>query len=144
MAGMTRPDPYAGFRFLVEIDGVASAGFTEVSGLSAGIEPVDYREGSDRGAARKLPGLRKFDDVTLKRGFTANRDLWDWFKSGLDGAVQRRTVRIILLGEDRTPVGRWILREAWISRWEGPHLATGGSDVAMETIVLVHEGLDFE
>lgn len=60
---MTGPDPSAGYRFLVELDGVASAGFMEVSGRSAAIAPVDYRESSDRGATRTLPGLRTFGDV---------------------------------------------------------------------------------
>lgn len=141
---MTRPDPYGGFNFLVEIDGVASAGFSGVSGLSAEIEPIDYREGSDPMTVRKLPGLRKFTNVTLTRGLTANRDLWQWFKTGLDGALQRRTVRIVLLDDDRTPVARWTLRAAWIARWEGPQLMAHRSDVAIEAIELVHEGLDLE
>ncbi|BCS34039.1 phage tail protein [Luteitalea sp. TBR-22] len=141
---MSRQDPYANFKFLVEIDGATPAGFTEVSGLAAEIEPFDYREGGDRAHARKLPGLRKFGDVTLKRGFTADRDMWQWFRTGLDGQVQRRTVRIVLLDEDRNPVGAWTLRQAWITRWEGPHLSTIDGAVAIETIVLAHEGLEFE
>jgi phage tail-like protein len=141
---MTRPDPYGRFNFLVEIDGVATAGFSEVSGLAAEIEPIDYREGSDPMTVRKLPGVRKFTNVTLKRGLTANRDLWQWFKTGLEGALQRRTVRIALLDDDRTPVARWTLRAAWISKWEGPQLMATGSDVAIEAIELVHEGFDLE
>lgn len=141
---MTRPDPYGRFNFLVEIDGVATAGFSEVSGLAAEIEPIDYREGSDPMTVRKLPGVRKFSNVTLKRGLTTNRDLWQWFKTGLEGALQRRTVRIVLLDDDRTPVARWTLRNAWLSKWEGPQLMAAGSDVAIESIELVHEGFDLE
>lgn len=141
---MTRPDPYGGFNFLVEIDGVAIAGFSEISGLSAEIEPIDYREGSDPMTVRKLPGVRKFTNVTLKRGFTHNRDLWQWFKTGLEGALQRRTVRIVLLDDDRTAVARWTLRAAWITKWAGPQLMAAGSDVAIESIELVHEGFDLE
>lgn len=144
MGDMTRPDPYGGFNFLVEIDGGAIAGFSEVSGLAAEIEPIDYREGSDPMTVRKLPGVRKFTNVTLKRGLTANRDLWQWFKTGLDGALQRRTVRIVLLDDDRTTVARWTLRNAWITKWDGPQLNATGSDVAIESIELVHEGFDLE
>ena len=144
MAGMARPDPYGSFSFMVEIDGVVSAGFSEVCGLTAEIEPIDYREGADPVHVRKLPGLRKFSNVTLKRGLTSNRDLWSWFKSGLQGALQRRAVSIVLLDDDKSPVARWTLRDAWITKWEGPHLVATGSDVAIETIELVHEGLDME
>lgn len=142
---MGRPDPYGTFNFLVEIDGVVSAGFTDVSGLAAEVEPVDYREGNEPMHVRKLPGLRKFSNVTLKRGLTTDRGLWTWFKTGLDGALERRTVTIVLLDDDRAPVLRWTLRAAWITKWEGPQLAAkGGADVAIETIELVHEGLDLE
>lgn len=141
---MTRPDPFGSFNFVVEIDGAASAGFSEVSGLTAVVEPIDYREGSDPSGVRKLPGLRKFGNVTLKRGLTTNRDVWQWFKTGLDGALQRRMVRIVLLDEERNPVARWTLRDAWITRWEGPQLSAGSTDVAIESIELVHEGLDMD
>lgn len=141
---MTRSDPYGSFNFIVEIDGAPAGGFSDISGLAAEIEAIDYREGSDPLTMRKLPGVRKFSNVTLRRGFTTNRDLWQWFRTGLDGALQRRTVRVILLDEDRQPVARWTLRSAWITKWEGPQLSATASEVAVESIELVHEGLELE
>ena len=66
----TRTDPYRGYNFLVEIDGITQAGFQEVSGLDASTDPVDYREGNDPNHVRKLPGLNKYTAITLKRGAT--------------------------------------------------------------------------
>jgi phage tail-like protein len=76
MAGANRNDPYKAFNFLVEIDGIQVAGFTECTGLSTETDIIEYREGSERGGLRKIPGLTKFSNITLKRGLTQNRDLW--------------------------------------------------------------------
>ena len=75
MAASNRNDPYKSFNFLVEIDGVQSAGFTECTGLSTETDVIEYREGSDRGGVRKIPGLAKFTNIVLKRGLTRCRDL---------------------------------------------------------------------
>lgn len=75
MANASRNDPYRTFNFLVEIDGVTAAGFSECSGLSTETEVIEYREGSDRGGVRKLSGLTKYSNIVLKRGITASRDL---------------------------------------------------------------------
>jgi phage tail-like protein len=141
----TRNDPYKSFSFLVEIDGVASAGFSSVSGLAAEAAVIEYREGADEvGSTRKLPGLVKYTNVTLKRGLTASRDLWDWWKTARDGTLQRRTVVITLLDEAHQPVLRWRLREAWIAKIEVSNLDAKGNEVAIETIELAHEGLELE
>ena len=85
-----RHDPFAAYNFIVAIDGIATAGFSEVSGLVVEIEAVDYREGNDpTGAVRKLPGRVKYSNITLKRGSTADLSLWQWVKSVLDGQVIR-------------------------------------------------------
>ena len=83
MAGRT--DPYRGFNFLVEIDGITQAGFSEVSGLDATTDPVDYREGNDPNHVRKLTGLNKYSPITLKRGITDSDELWKWRKTVLNG-----------------------------------------------------------
>ena len=143
MANPKRNDPYKSFNFIVEIDGIASAGFTECSGLSTETTVIEYREGSG-GGIRKLPGLRKYTNVTLKRGLTANRDLWNWYKSLTDGILQRRNVSIILLADDRTEVARFTLSQAWPCKWIGPALNAKGNDIAIEELELAHEGFDFE
>lgn len=138
-----RDDPYPQYNFRVEIDGVARAGFTECSGLTTDTDAVDYREGNDVGMhVRKLPGLRKYTNVVLKRGFTKDRGLWEWRKSIINGAVKRRNASIVLLDEERKEVLRWHVREAWITKWDSGSLNAKSNDVTIETIELAHEGLE--
>lgn len=142
MAPGARHDPTPAFNFLVEIDGIVTAGFSECSGLSSETDVIEYREGNERTlGVRKIPGLTRYGNVTLRRGITTNRDLWDWRQTVIDGQVSRRTVAITLLDESATPVMRWSLREAWIAKIEGPHLRARGNEVAIESIELAHEGL---
>lgn len=138
-------DPYGKFNFLLEIDGVVQAAFSEVSGLSSETEIIEYREGSDKlSSVRKLPGLTKFANIVLKRGLTTDKSLWNWRKSVVDGNVQRANGSIVLLDAARQPVMRWNFRRGWPSKWEGPALNAKSSEVAIETIEIAHEGLDLE
>ena len=144
MAAPSRNDPYKAFNFLVEIDGVQSAGFTECTGLSTETDVIEYREGNDRGGIRKIPGLAKFTNIALKRGLTRNRDLWNWRKVIIDGGIDRRSGAIVVLGDDHTPVARFRFREGWPSKWEGPKFNARSSEVAIETLEIAHEGLELE
>jgi phage tail-like protein len=144
MAGARR-DPFKNYSFVVEIDGIASSAFKSVSGLAAEAEVIEYREGSDSlSSSRKLPGRVRYPNVRLSRGLTTSRDLWDWWQTVADGTVQRRNVEITLLDDSRTPVLRWLLRDAWIAKFEAPDLEAGGNEVAIETIELAHEGLELD
>ena len=107
MAVGDRNDPYAQFNFVVEIDGVEVAGFTEVGGLAAESDVIEYREGNEQATVRKLPGLRKYSNVTLKRGYTQSTALWDWRKTSEDGQTERLDGAIVLMDEARSPVLRW-------------------------------------
>jgi phage tail-like protein len=144
MANPARNDPYSALNFFVEIDGITVAGFSECSGLSTETDVIEYREGGEPTRPRKLPGLTRYAPIVLKRGITKNRDLWKWRKTVIDGRVSRRSVSIILLDEERKEVARWNVVNAWPSKWEGPHLNAKTSEVALETLELVHEGLDLE
>lgn len=145
MANPTRVDPYANFNFLVEIDGITKAGFQEVSGLGAEVSVIEYREGNDKtNAVRKLPGLIRYSSIVLKRGFTQDKSLWSWFKGVLDGTVQRSSGTITLLDSARNPVLRWNFREGWPSKWEGPLMTGKTNEIAIETLVIEHEGLELE
>jgi phage tail-like protein len=138
-----RDDPYQQFNFLVEIDGVARAGFSECSGLTTDTDPIDYREGADLVLnVRKLSGLRKYTNVVLKRGYTQDKSLWDWRKKIINGNTERRQADIILLDEERNEVLRWRVREAWISKWDSGPFNAKTNDVAIETVEMVHEGLE--
>lgn len=141
MANGSRNDPYMDCNFLVEIDGVASGGFAECSGIMAETQVVDYREGSENEAsARKEPGLTKYAPLVLKRGYTQDRALWHWYQSVLEGDVQRKQLSVVLLDGERNPVLRWNFHNAWISKYEGPRLNACGNEVAIETVEIAHEG----
>jgi phage tail-like protein len=144
--GVLRDNPYGAFNFLVEVDGLAVGGFSDVSGLGAEIAYADYRNGNEpTNAVGKIPGLHKFADVTLKRGIVGSTDLFQWLKQVADGTPSPRNVTIILLDEARQAVLRWKLRRAQPKKWAGPHLAAAAAGViAMEELVLVHEGLEME
>ena len=144
MANAGRNDPYGAFNFIVEIDGIAVAGFAECSGLTTETEVIEYREGSDRSGVRKIPGLTKYANITLKHGLTQNRDLWNWRRTVVDGNIDRRSGAIVLLDAERQPVARWLFREGWPCKWEGPTLRARGNEVAIETLEISHEGLNFE
>lgn len=138
-----RDDPYQQFNFIVEIDGVPRAGFSECTGLTTDTDAIDYREGTDATLnVRKIPGLRKYTNVVLKRGYTKDAGLWAWRKKIINGQTERRNASIILLDEARNEVLRWNVREAWISKWDSGPFNAKTSDVAIETIELVHEGLE--
>ena len=144
MATAVRSDPYRAFNFELLIDKVRRAGFAEASGLTAEGDAVDYREGTDPNSVRKLIGLRKYTNITLKRGYTEDRSLWDWYQLIAEGTVERRDVTIVLRNELGDEVLRWQAANAWINKIEGPSFKASGNEVAMESVELVHEGLTLE
>jgi phage tail-like protein len=140
-----RNDPFRGYNFALEIDNVPKGAFSEVGGLTADGDSVDYREGTDlQSNVRKLMGLRKYTNLTLKRGYTPDKVLWQWYVNIMNGVPDRRNVTIVLLNEQRQPVLRWHAENAWINKIEGPALKASSNDVAMESLELVHEGLTLE
>jgi len=136
-----RVDPYKNFNFLVEIGGITVAGFSDCTGLESEVDVIEYREGGDH-SIRKLAGLPRFGDLTLKRGITKSGELQAWHQELLNGVVDRRDVVVILLADDRTEVVRWVVRNAFPRKWEGPHLNASGNEVAIETLVLCCEGIE--
>jgi phage tail-like protein len=142
MPAPARKDPFKNYSFLVEIDGITQAAFSEVSGLSGTAEVIEYREGADVTSTRKLPGLIKYGNVTLKRGITTSRELFDWWTTVVNGTIQRRNVAIVLLDDNRTEILRWLLRNTWIAKFEVGPLRAEGNDVLIESIELANEGFE--
>ncbi len=136
---MPNPDPYRGFNFLVELDGITEAGFQECSGLDTGTDPVDYREGTDPNHVRKLTGLNKFSAITLKRGITDSDALWNWRQRVMEGNTDRHDISIVLMDETASEKWRWNLRRAWPSKWTGPTFNATSNDVAIETLEITAE-----
>jgi len=140
-----RQDPYLDFNFLVEIDSVTVAGFSEADLPEGRIEAVAYREGSDKtSAARLLPGRVEYGPLVLRRGFNGDGQLFQWWQAVAQGTVDRRNVSVVLLDEQRQQVARWNLHRAWPSKWTGPALRALGNEVAIETLELVHEGIELD
>jgi phage tail-like protein len=142
MATGDRKDPYHGFRFIVQIDGITRGGFRECSGLDSSQDPVEYREGNEPLRARKLPGLNKSSNISLKRGVTDDKDLWIWRKKAIDGKVDRKNGSIILMddaGEEKT---RWNFVDGWPTKWTGPTFNATANEVAIETMDIAHEGVE--
>jgi phage tail-like protein len=144
MAAPQRVDPYLAQNFVVEIDGIARASFAEVSGIGAEIGVIEYRNGSEDITVRKLPGLVKYSNITLKRGVTRDLALWQWFKAARDGRVRRANGTIALLDESRQEVLRFVFRRGWPCKWEGPALNAAANEVAIELLEICHEGVEID
>lgn len=145
MASSDRRSPYSAFNFVVEIDGLASAGFSDVSGLGVEVTIAEYRDGTDPvNHVRKVPGMYKVSDVTLKRGIISSEDLWGWLDVVRRSSVEaKKSISIVMLDEAREEIQRWNLHGVVPMKYTGPTLAAkGGSDVAMEELVLSAEAIE--
>jgi phage tail-like protein len=144
----TRTHPYGAFNFLVNIDGGETfGGFSDVSGLGTDITIAEYRNGNEKeNHVRKVPGIHKVGDVTLKRGVIDSKSLWDWIKqTRTTGVAAQKNVVITLLDEAQSSVQSWKLRGVVPMKYTGPTLAAkGGGDVAMEELVLSAEAIESE
>jgi phage tail-like protein len=136
-----RKDPYRGFNFRVEIDNITVGAFSDVSGLSSDGDIVEFRDAARQLHVRKLTGLRKFSSITLKRGYTDNRELWNWRNNIVKGTPDRRNGAIVLMDEERNDVLRWEFEGGWIHKIDGPTFNAKGNDVTMESVELVVESL---
>ncbi len=140
-----RRDPFRGYMFRIEIAGIQRAGFREVSGLDSSQDPIDYREGTDKSfTTQKLPGLKKFSNIVLKRGITDDMDLWKWRKQVMDGKIKdaRKHGSIILMDDEGNDKIRWDFTDAWPSKYSISGFNATGNEVAIDTLELVHEGID--
>src|SRR5688572_17014109 len=137
-----RVDPHRIFNFLVELDGIAQASFIECTGLDATTEVIETREGGDNVTVRKLPGKTTYTDITLKWGLTDSDELWQWRRQVIEGTVMRKNGSVVVYDlTNRQEVVRWNFISAWPTKWEGPAFNAKGSDIAIETLVLAHEGI---
>lgn len=139
---MTRQDPYRQFRFRVEIDGISQAGFNEVSFADTTTDPVEYREGNEPPFSRKLSGLTKYGNITLKWGITDSIDLYNWRQQVIDSGAEgaRKNISITLVDEAGADKARWDIVEAWPTKYDPPDFSAKGNEVAIETLEIVHEG----
>lgn len=136
-----RRDPYLDFRFLVEMDSLVVAGFTEVSGLEVEMETEEYQEGGVNTHAHKLPDRFGYPNLVLRRGLTDSQLLWRWIQAGVDGRVERRNGTVFLLDSTGDVSWGWGFRDAYPVKWTGPELQADRGAVAVESLELVHNGI---
>lgn len=139
-----RKDPYRSCRFLLEISGITQAGFREVTIPDTTQDPIEYREGNEPPTVRKIPGLIKYGNVSLKWGVTDSMDLYNWRKQVEQGKMKdaRRNVAIIIMDEEGNNKARWEFKEAWPTKYDAPDLNATGADIAIETLEIAHEGME--
>ncbi len=157
-SGSTLLRPLTRMNFIVEVTGKnAAAAFTEVSGIEATVDMIEFRQGNSNSLAPiKIPGLVKYGNVTLKMGYTLNSGFSQWIRdciSATRGAVPMADVKIQLVDISETGVTQvsesvgqggavWVLKNAWVQQYTAPELSsTGGDAVAIESVQLVYESL---
>lgn len=138
-----REDPLIGFNFALEIQGVITGYFTEVSGIGSETETVEQKVVTEKGVqvVLKVPGRLKWGDITLKRGITSDMQIWQWRKMVEDGDVKgaRKNGTITMFSQELTPVAKWTFKNAWPQKVSGPTPKSDGNDIGMEELVIVHE-----
>jgi phage tail-like protein len=134
--------PLPRFHFEVKWDTQVMS-FQEVSGLDIQSEEIRYRSGSSpRFAVMKMPGIKTFGNVTMKKGvFKGDNKFWDWLNQIKMNTIARVPVTISLLDEEGAPTMVWTLRNAWPTKISATDLKAEGNEVAIESIEVVHEGL---
>ncbi len=140
---MPDTDIYRSYNFVVDIQGVTSGYFSEISGLSISVESISYREGGGAPAVRKLPGRVDYGDITFKWGLSESTELWEWLMTTVQGNVERKEMSIVLLAPDGQQENtRWNLHSAWPTAWRGAQLRGEAQGVAIETLIIAHEGIE--
>ncbi|MFC2005100.1 phage tail protein [Chloroflexota bacterium] len=140
-------DPFATFKFHVEVGDITEAAFTDCSGLDMSTEVFEYQEGGLNEYVHKIPGRTKVSNVTLKRGFATSNEIFDWYKEMEEKLLggkrfDFRQVTITLYSSaDRGKLARWTLDKAFPVKWVGPALKTDEATIAVETLEFAHHGI---
>jgi phage tail-like protein len=143
----TRNDPLRNFRFRLEIDNITQAGFSEVTIGDTTVDMVEYREGADPPHSRKLTGLTKYGPITLKWGVTVGAtglDLFKWHKAVSDGQVTSDRKRVVIVVQDEAgqDKARFVVSEAWPSKYTPGPLSAKTADTFIEALELQNEGIE--
>ena len=145
---MARIDPLRNFRYRLEIDNITQAGFSEVAIAETTIDAVDYREGTDPPHVRKLSGLTKFGNVTLKWGLTSGGtalDLFKWHDEVSAGLIKERRKKVVIVVLDesgQTDSARFVISDAWPVKYDPSDLNAKGNEVMIELLELANEGIE--
>lgn len=146
-----RFDPYKNFKFRIKWDGRYVAGISKVSGLSRHTDVIEYRQGGDPSMTRQMPGVTRYDPVTLIRGVTHDPEFEEWaskvwsYGSGLGAEASLKNFRKDIVLELMNEAGQVVLSyqifRCWVSDYTAlPDLNANAPQVAFQSITLVHEG----
>jgi phage tail-like protein len=136
-----RVDVTGAFRFKIEIDGILEGSFNEVSGLQIETEFEEYSEGGLNEYIHRFPKKTKYPPLVFKRGILQSNELWLWYEGFNSGKIKRKSGAIILNHYDGSVLGRWNFEEAYPIKWIGPQLSASKSDIAIETLEIIHNGI---
>lgn len=145
MADEERYGLYRNSRYLLEIDGIVQAGFSECTIPESSTEAIEYREGADvEPTVRKLSGLASYGNLTLNWGTTDSMELYEWWKLVEQGKTPeaRRTIAVIVQDTVGEPGPRWEFTRAWPRQYDAPDLTATGNEIAIESLEIVHEGME--
>ena len=138
--------PLPSFHFSVSWEDGKTVAFSEVSGLNVETEVIEYRDGeSNTFSTIKMPGMKKYSSITLKRGSLAgDNTLFDWWNTANLNTIERKAVTISLLNEEHKPVITWKVKNAFPTKIDSGSLNAKNNEVLIETLELAHEGVDIE
>jgi len=139
--GNQRSDPYAAYNFLIEIEGIITGGFSEVSGLNIETEVELIKEGGANDIEYKLPKGTKYSNITFKRGITDFDLIWRWYDDVINGKIKRKDGLIFLCNQTGSPLVTWGFVDAYPIKLDGPSLNATTNTIATETLTLAHHGL---
>jgi phage tail-like protein len=142
-----RIDPLRNFRFRLEIDNITRAGFSEAMIAETTIDAVDYREGNEPPHVRKLSGLTKYGNVTLKWGITTGGnalDLFKWHNDISAGQIKDKRKKVVIVVQDEAGVdsARFVITDAWPVKYDPSDLNAKGNEVMIELLELANEGIE--
>jgi len=138
-------EPQGGFLFVLEVDKRWVAHFNECSGIKNSTEVVELQEGGLNTRVHKLPGQTRWENIVLKYGMSSDTYMIEWRNEILnDQFAARRNASIIVLDNDLSELRRFNIKNAWPVSYEGPGLSAAGSDLAVETVEIAHEGVEVE
>lgn len=145
----SRPtDPLVGFSFSLDVQGTLAGYFTEIGGLGSETEIVEHKitDPQGRDVIQKIPGRSKYTDVTLKRGVTALKDIWDWRKMVEDGNIvgARKNATITMFDQSLNAVAKWNLVNAWPTKVSGPSISSDSNAFGVEEVSITFESMERE
>ena len=140
-----KTDPLVGFHYSIEVQGAVKGYFTECNGLGSEHEVIEHKVVDEKGRdiIQKIPGRMKWQDITLKRGITENKDIWDWRKKVEDGDMDgaRKNGSIVMYDSAYQEVARWDFERAWPVKVTGPQMQSDSNAFGVEEMVITHEFL---